>query len=54
MKDGYGYQLLINTIQLTIIESAEAVNGLEEYARANLDEACSALTATTETLNRNL
>lgn len=48
MKDGYGYQLLLSTIQRTIDE-AQLVASLKEYT-ADLTSACEALTVTTKKL----
>jgi len=48
MKDGYGYQLLMSTIQRTIVE-AQNFKSLEEYS-LSLTRACEALTTTTKLL----
>ena len=48
MKDGYGYQLLMTTIQHTVAE-AQGTDSLQPYA-AQLTKACGALSATTNSL----
>ncbi len=50
MKDGYGYQLLLKTIQQAIDE-AQGVDTLQEYAQA-LSASCEALTETTGKLTK--